>query len=75
MEGYSELATKLQRRTNILNGVMCKINNIAAYKVILKREGILATTKMRRPMENLTTEQEKELLDTLDTLKFKEVII
>ena len=70
-----DLATKLQRRTNILNGVMCKINNIAAYKVILKREGILATTKMRRPMENLTTEHEKELLDTLDTLKFKEVII
>ena len=70
-----ELATKLQRRTNILNSVMCKINNIAAYKVILKREGILATTKMRRPMENLTSEQEKELLDTLDALKFKEVLI
>ena len=70
-----ELATKLQRRTNILNAVMCKINNIAAYKVILKREGILTTTKMRRPMENLTSEQEKELLDTLDALKFKEVLI
>lgn len=70
-----ELATKLQRRTNILNAVMCKINNIAAYKVILKREGILTTTKMRRPMENLTSEQENELLDTLDALKFKEVLI
>ena len=70
-----ELATKLQRRTNILNAVMCKINNIAAYKVILKREGILTTTKMRRPMENLTSEQEKELLDALDALKFKEVLI
>ena len=30
---------------------------------------------MRRPMENLTSEQEKELLDTLDALKFKEVLI
>nr|WP_294530552.1 dihydrodipicolinate synthase family protein [uncultured Blautia sp.] len=70
-----ELATKLQRRTNTLNSVMCAINNIAAYKVILKREGILATTKMRRPMENLTEEQEKDLLDTLDKMKFHEVLI
>lgn len=69
-----ELATKIQRRTNVLNAAMCKINNIAAYKVILKREGILTTTKMRRPMENLTFEQEKELLETLDTLNYKVVI-
>lgn len=70
-----DLATKIQRRTNILNATMCKINNIAAYKVILKREGILRTTKMRRPMENLSAEQEKELLETLDALKFHEVLL
>lgn len=68
-----KLATKLQRRTNILNAAMCAVNNIAAYKVILKREGILATTKMRRPMENLTSEQEIELLEKLDTLEYKKV--
>lgn len=68
-----KLATKLQRRTNILNAAMCAVNNIAAYKVILKREGILATTKMRRPMENLTYEQEIELLEKLDTLEYKKV--
>ena len=37
-----------------------------AYKVILKKEGVIATAKMRRPMENLTLEQEKELLDALE---------
>lgn len=68
-----KLATKLQRRTNILNAAMCAVNNIAAYKVILKKEGILATTKMRRPMENLTPEQEIELLEKLDALEYKKV--
>ena len=70
-----DLATKLQRRTNILNATMCAINNIAAYKVILKKEGVIATTKMRRPMENLTPEQEKDLLARMEELDYKHVII
>lgn len=70
-----ELATKLQRRTNILNATMCEINNIAAYKVILKEEGIIATTKMRRPMENLTEEQEKILLAKVRELDYRNVKI
>ncbi len=68
-----KLATKLQRRTNILNATMCAINNIAAYKVILKAEGVIATTKMRRPMENLTPEQEEQLLKTMKELKYRVV--
>ena len=70
-----DLATKLQRRTNILNATMCAINNIAAYKVILKKEGVIATTKMRRPMENLTPEQEEALLAKMDELDYKHVLI
>ncbi|MFT3983654.1 MAG: dihydrodipicolinate synthase family protein [Lachnospiraceae bacterium] len=70
-----DLATKIQRRTNILNAKMCAINNIAAYKVILKKEGILSTTKMRRPMENLTAEQETELLDKMAEYDYKKVIL
>ena len=70
-----DLATKYQRRTNILNATMCAINNIAAYKVILKEEGVIATTKMRRPMENLTPAQEKDLLARMKALDYKKVII
>lgn len=70
-----DLATKLQRRTNVLNATMCAINNIAAYKVILKNEGVLATTNMRRPMENLTPEQEADLLQKMEELDYKHVII
>ena len=69
-----QLATKYQRRTNVLNAAMCAINNIAAYKVILRDEGVIATTKMRRPMENLTPEQESELLKTMKRLKYREVV-
>ena len=68
-----DAATKYQRQTNVLNSVLCKINNIAAYKVVLKNEGVLSTTKMRRPFENLTPEQEKELLETLDKLEYRKV--
>lgn len=70
-----DLATKYQRRTNILNATMCAINNIAAYKVILKEEGVISTSNMRRPMENLTPEQEKALLDRMRELDYKHVII
>ncbi len=70
-----DLATRLQRRTNILNATMCAINNIAAYKVILKNEGVLKTTKMRRPMENLTPQQEEDLLKKLAELDYRKVII
>ena len=61
-----DLATKYQRQTNILN-------NIAAYKVILKNEGVIATTKMRRPFENLTPEQEKDLLEKMAELDYRKV--
>jgi len=70
-----DLATKYQRRTNILNAVMCAVNNIAAYKVILKEEGIISTTAMRRPMENLSASQEQDLLDTMKKLDSKHVLI
>lgn len=70
-----DLATKYQRRTNVLNATLCAINNIAAYKVILKDEGVIATTKMRRPMENLTPEQEADLLATMKKLDYRKVLI
>ena len=73
--GDNALATKLQRRTNVLNTTLCAINNIAAYKVILKNEGIISTTKMRRPMENLTPEQEADLLTSMEKLEYRKVII
>lgn len=74
-KGDYKLATCLQRRTNILNSTMCARNNIAAYKVILKKEGVISTTRMRRPMENLTLQQEKDLLADLEALDYRRVAL
>ena len=52
---------------------MCENNNIAAYKVILKAEGVISTTRVRRPMENLTEEQERQLLQRMRELDYRVV--
>ena len=69
------MATKIQRRTNVLNSIMCAVNNIAAYKVILKEEGVLRTSRMRRPMEELPANTAAEMLAALRGLDYKTVIV
>ena len=73
--GDYDLARKLQRRTNMLNDIMGKINNIAAYKTILKDEGIIASSMMRRPMENLLPEEEKALLEQMKQKNYRKVVL
>lgn len=73
--GDYDLARKLQRRTNMLNDIMGKINNIAAYKTILKDEGIIASSMMRRPMENLPPEEEKALLEQMKQNNYRKVVL
>ena len=68
-----DAATRYQRSTNVLNSVLCAVNNIAAYKVVLKAEGVLSTTRMRRPYENLTPAQEEEMLAKLKELDYRKV--
>jgi len=68
-----KLAAKIQRRTNILNATMCAINNISAYKTILKSEGVISTNKMRRPLDGLSEEQEKTLLADMKKLEYRKV--
>ena len=55
--------------TNLLNEHYTII--LTAYKVMLKRDGIIATTKMRRPMENLTPEQEENLIAEMERLRYR----
>lgn len=72
--GDYPLATKIQRRTNVLNSIMCAVNNIAAYKVILKEEGVLSTSRMRRPMEELPSQTAADMLAQLRRLDYKTVL-
>ncbi|MDR1272606.1 MAG: dihydrodipicolinate synthase family protein [Clostridiales Family XIII bacterium] len=70
-----ELATRYQRRTNELNSILCAKNNIAAYKIMLREEGVIQSSAMRPPMTTLGMEDEKELIQALSEKKYKEVII
>lgn len=68
-----EKARKIQRRTNVLNEVLCRINNISAYKVMLKEKGIIRNTAMRSPMEHLTEEEAETLIKEMNRLDYRQV--
>lgn len=70
-----EAATKLQRRTTMLNGILCAQNNIASYKVMLKEKGIIRTSMMRSPFGQLSPEEEKALIKKLTDNQYGEVIL
>ena len=70
-----EAATKLQRRTTMLNGILCAQNNIASYKVMLKEKGIIKTSSMRSPFGQLSPEEEKALIKKLTDNHYGEVIL
>lgn len=74
-KGDQMLALRLQRRTNVLNGILCEKNNISAYKVLLREMGIIRTANMRAPMEEMTPEEEQKLLDDMNRADYKRVLI
>lgn len=69
-----ELATALQRRTNLLNAILCAKNNIGCYKVVLRELGVIATTRMRKPMEEVSGADAKALLEALREAQYQRVI-
>ena len=71
--GDNEKARKLQRKTNVLNNILCAKNNIASYKVVLREEGVIKTAHMRAPMEELTREEEVALMKTLKEHNYRTV--
>lgn len=70
-----DLCIRLQRRTNVLNQILCRKNNISAYKAVLREEGIIKTSRMRAPMEELSSVDKKELLHSLRENRYREILI
>lgn len=66
-------ATRLQRKTNVLNAILCAKNNIGCYKAILKRWGIIETARMRKPMEEVSAEGTAALMKALEEAEYKTV--
>ena len=74
-DGNYVLAARVQHRINQLNHILCEVNNIAAYKVMLQEAGILEETCMRKPMEKLTASQEQDLIRKLEQMHYKQVLV
>lgn len=60
-----KLAAERQQLTNRLNEALCRVNNIAAYKAVLAYQGIIKTKKTRKPLEEYTEQQTRELFTVL----------
>jgi len=60
-----KLAAERQQLTNRLNEALCSVNNIAAYKAVLAYQGIIKTKKTRKPLEEYTEQQTRELFRVL----------
>ena len=74
-QGDNKVSAKIQRRTNVLNQILCRKNNISAYKTVLCNERIIRTPRMRAPMESLTEAEAAQLMDELEKMHYKEVIL
>ena len=72
-EGDFHKAARLQKRTNDLNSILCRVNNISAYKVVLKKEKVIRCSSMRAPLTALTEEQETELMKELEKADYKRI--
>lgn len=73
--GDNKLSAKIQRRTNMLNNILCRKNNISAYKSILRKEGVIRSAHMRAPMETLSDNEVDMMVAELGMNHYREVIL
>lgn len=71
----NKVSAKIQRRANVLNQILCRKNNISAYKAVLCNEGIIRTPRMRAPMESLSESEAAMLVAELKAMHYKEVLL
>ena len=66
-------AAQFQHAANIFNSILCRENNIGCYKAVLKEQGVIDCARMRRPMEDVSAEQTKALLQALRTAGYTDL--
>lgn len=72
-EGDNAKAAGLQRKTNVLNNILCSKNNIAAYKAVLREENVIACADTRAPMAPYTEEETTLLMEQLKANHYRTV--
>ena len=70
-DGDNKKAAEIQRKTNVLNNILCAKNNIAAYKAVLKKENVIACADTRAPMAPYTEEETASLMKKLEDNHFR----
>jgi len=68
--GNYELAAKLQAKVNKLIAYISGPNNMSRYKVGLKHRGIISCAAMRKPLREITPEEEREYLKAIEALDY-----
>lgn len=71
--GNYDLAAKLQAKVNRMIAYISGPNNMSRYKVGLKHRGVIAEAAMRRPLREITAEEEKEYLDAIEAMEYLDV--
>ena len=71
--GDYETARKLQAKVNRLIAYISGPNNMARYKAALKHRGVIASAAVRRPLRELTPEEEKEFLETIERMDYTDI--
>ena len=74
-EGDMEKARMIQKRTTMLNNILCEQNNISCYKVMLKHMGIISCDAMKEPLVGISEEYAAKLIETMEKNNYKEVIL
>lgn len=74
-EGDMEKARMIQKRTTMLNNILCAQNNISCYKVMLKHMGIISCAAMKEPLVGISEEYAAKLIETMEKNNYKEVIL
>ena len=71
--GDYEKAQKLQAKVNRLITYISGANNMARYKAALKHRGIIASAAMRKPLRELTAQEEKEFIEQIESMDYLDV--
>lgn len=71
--GNFELASKLQAKVNRMIAHISGPNNMSRYKVGLKHRGVIESAQVRRPLREITAEEEKELIETIEAMHYTDI--
>lgn len=72
-EGDYDKAAKLQAKVNRMIPYISGPNNMARYKACLKHRGIIKSASVRKPLRELTQEEEMALINQIESMDYLDV--